>query len=88
MIALLPLWRVMAWIVGCWTALKVRQGGSERRWPDKSAAVGVGGGSWNNRIISAVAQTSLLALQSISAMFSKHIEPSVAVELKHADQSR
>lgn len=61
MIAHLPLWRFMAWIGVTWRRLKVGKEKGELRWPDKSTAVGVGAGDWNNSIISAVAHNALLA---------------------------
>ena len=85
MIALLPLWRVRGWIGAVWRDLKVRKGGSEGGWPDKSAAVGVGGGDCNKTIFSAVARHSLLAPTSIPTMFSTMNAPSATERLKSAD---
>ena len=45
-------------------------------WPDKGAAVGVGAGDWNNRIISAVSQIDLLALLAKYVMISMSNAPS------------
>lgn len=78
MTARLTLRRVVAWfgveLCEKWAVKGGRSGG----WPDKSAAVGVGAGDWNKTIISAIARISLLAPQSISAMFSKKSAPSAA----------
>ena len=76
MIALLPLWRFMAWIGVKWRRLKVGKKEGVVRWPDKSAAVGVGAGDWNNRIISAVAQIGLLALLTKYVIISMSNAPS------------
>ena len=88
MIALLPLWRVRGWIGAVWRDLKVRKGGSEGGWPDKSAAVGVGGGDCNKTIISAVARNPLLAFLPICAMVSMQNAPSAAKHAQFAAVSR
>lgn len=88
MIALLSFWRVLGWIGAVWRDSKVRKGGSEGGWPDKSAAVGVGGGDCNKTIISAVARTPLLALLLISAMVSMQNAPSAAKRAQFAAVSR
>jgi hypothetical protein len=77
MIAHLPLWRIMAWIGVTWSSLKVRKEEGEVRWPDKSTAVGVGAGDWNNAIFSAVAHSALLALQPVYPIISMKNAPSV-----------
>ena len=88
MIALLPLWRFMAWIGEglCGRTAVGRHG--EGGWPDKSAAVGVGGGDCNKTIISAVAPNPLLALLPICAMVSMQNAPSAAKRAQFAAVSR
>ena len=76
--------RSLEWIGAGWRILTALKGGSEGGWPDKSAAVGVGGGDCNKTIISAVARHSLLALASIPAMFSTINAPSATERLKSA----
>jgi len=76
MIGHLHLWRFMAWISVTWRSLKVRKEEGEVRWPDKSTAVGVGAGDWNNSIISAVAHSALLALQPVYPIISIQNAPS------------
>lgn len=78
MTALFALWRVAAWNSGRRRGLRWEGRKGVLRWPDKSAAVGVGAGDWNKAIIPAVALTGLLALLSISAMFSERNAPSAA----------
>lgn len=75
MIGYLPLWRYMAWIGVPWRRLKVGKKERVVRWPDKSTAVGVGAGDWNNSIISAVAHNTLLAPQPVYPIISTQNAP-------------
>lgn len=70
MIGTLILRRIMAWIGAELCGRLIAEGEDSGRWPDKSAAVGVGVGDWNKAIISAVAPIALLALSTFSAMLS------------------
>jgi hypothetical protein len=76
--------RSLAWIDAGWRILAALKRGSGGGWPDKSAAVGVGGGDCNKTIISAVARNPLLALLLISAMISMENAPSATESLKSA----
>lgn len=76
MICLWPLWRVMAWIGVRLRWLRAERTKGKGRWPDKSAAVGVGAGHWNNSAISAVALNPLLAHGNNFLMKSGQVAPS------------
>ena len=80
--------RSLAWIGAGWKILAALKRGSEGGWPDKSAAVGVGGGDCNKTIISAVARNPLLALLPICAMVSMQNAPSAAKRAQFAAVSR
>jgi hypothetical protein len=77
MIALLSLWRFMAWIGVSWRGLKAEREEGVGGWPDKSTAVGVGAGDWNNSIILAVAHSALLALKPVYPIISMQNAPSI-----------
>lgn len=85
MIGHLPLWRFMAWIGVTWGSLKVRKEEVLVRWPDKSTAVGVGVGDWNNSIISAVAHNALLALHPFYPIISMQNAPSAPPAIANCD---
>ena len=78
MIALLPLWRIMAWIGVGWADLKVRKGGSQRRWQDKTGAVCVGGVPTFSALLSASHTIARLAEFAIIGAFQPFREPSQA----------
>lgn len=75
---LFALWRVKAWSGARRRGLRSEAKKGEGRWPDKSAAVGVGAGNWNNSEISAVVLSPLLAQGNNFLMKSMQIAPSAA----------
>jgi hypothetical protein len=79
MIALFALWRVAAWNSGRMRWLRSEERKGVLRWPDKSAAVGVGTGHWNDDVFSAVARKSLLAHGEFVPTKSMQIAPSAAI---------
>jgi len=61
MIALLPLWRVMAWIGDGWRDLRSEEREGRLRWQDKSSAVGWGAGICFYMSFTAISARTLLA---------------------------
>jgi len=75
MIALLPLWRVMAWVGDYWRRLKTEVRKEELRWQDKTGAVGVGGEVWISKLSSASHQITRLAGFSRIGAILPFLEP-------------
>jgi hypothetical protein len=88
MTSFLPFWRVLAYHIEEWSGSKAPKGYEDFRWPDKSAAVGVGGDASKCAGITAVASLNLLAAFRFYANFSMWFAPSPSQPLVIASNSQ